>query len=107
MNEDADHHYMMFSATFNKACRQLARKYLAADHVRIRIGRPGSTHVNVDQNVRALTPFIEAVTRRLTFVDHLGGKASEEAGALRHVAGDASFADSYLCQQQETGRSAR
>lgn len=50
-NEDADHRYMMFSATFNKACRQLARKYLAADHIRIRIGRPGSCHINVDQAV--------------------------------------------------------
>lgn len=51
MNEDADHRYMMFSATFNKNCRELARKFLAEDHVRIRIGRPGSTHNNVDQNV--------------------------------------------------------
>ncbi|RAL12182.1 DEAD/DEAH box helicase [Aspergillus homomorphus CBS 101889] len=51
VNEDADHRYMMFSATFNKACRGLAREYLAADHVRIRIGRPGSTHINVQQNI--------------------------------------------------------
>ena len=51
MNEDADHRYMMFSATFNKECRVLARKFLADDHVRVRIGRPGSTHINVDQNV--------------------------------------------------------
>ncbi|EAW09311.1 DEAD/DEAH box helicase [Aspergillus clavatus NRRL 1] len=51
VNEDADHRYMMFSATFNKDCRRLARKFLAEDHVRIRIGRPGSTHVNVDQNI--------------------------------------------------------
>ncbi|KAI9037081.1 DEAD/DEAH box helicase [Aspergillus affinis] len=51
VNEDADHRYMMFSATFNKSCRELARKYLADDHVRIRIGRPGSTHINVDQNI--------------------------------------------------------
>lgn len=43
---------MMFSATFNKNCRELARKYLADDHVRVRIGRPGSTHINVEQNVR-------------------------------------------------------
>lgn len=42
---------MMFSATFNKDCRKLARNYLAEDHVRVRIGRPGSTHANVDQNV--------------------------------------------------------
>lgn len=45
---------MMFSATFNKSCRQLARKFLAEDHVRVRIGRPGSAHINVDQNVRSL-----------------------------------------------------
>ena len=51
VNEDADHRYMMFSATFNKECRQLARKFLADDHVRVRIGRPGSTHINVDQTV--------------------------------------------------------
>lgn len=42
---------MMFSATFNKSCRQLARKFLTEDHVRVRIGRPGSAHINVDQNV--------------------------------------------------------
>ncbi|KAL4873589.1 hypothetical protein BDV12DRAFT_160318 [Aspergillus spectabilis] len=51
VNEDADHRYMMFSATFNKDCRELARKFLADDHVRVRIGRPGSTHNNVDQNI--------------------------------------------------------
>jgi superfamily II DNA/RNA helicase len=51
VNEDADHRYMMFSATFNRSCRELARKFLSDDHVRVRIGRPGSTHVNVDQNV--------------------------------------------------------
>ncbi|KAM5442562.1 putative RNA helicase [Microsporum ferrugineum] len=49
INEDADHRYMMFSATFNKGCRQVARKYLANDYVRIRIGRVGSTHLNVTQ----------------------------------------------------------
>ncbi|KAK2742946.1 hypothetical protein FQN57_005076 [Myotisia sp. PD_48] len=51
VNEDADHRYMMFSATFSKGCRQVARKYLANDHVRIRIGRVGSSHLNVRQQV--------------------------------------------------------
>ncbi|KAL6237052.1 hypothetical protein BDW75DRAFT_229012 [Aspergillus navahoensis] len=51
LNEDADHRYMMFSATFNKGCRELARKFLADNHVRVRIGRPGSAHINVDQNI--------------------------------------------------------
>ncbi|EZF35861.1 ATP-dependent RNA helicase [Trichophyton mentagrophytes] len=51
VNEDADHRYMMFSATFNKGCRQVARKFLANDYVRIRIGRVGSTHLNVTQQL--------------------------------------------------------
>ncbi|KAL4906806.1 hypothetical protein BDW74DRAFT_166944 [Aspergillus multicolor] len=51
VNEDADHRYMMFSATFNKGCRELARNFLADDHVRVRIGRPGSTHINVNQKI--------------------------------------------------------
>ncbi|KAH8690538.1 putative DEAD/DEAH box RNA helicase [Talaromyces proteolyticus] len=55
-NEHADHRYMMFSATFNKYCRQLARKFLSADHVRIRVGRVGSTHVNIQQRVVFVTP---------------------------------------------------
>ncbi|GAM87094.1 hypothetical protein ANO11243_051150 [Dothideomycetidae sp. 11243] len=35
-NEDADHRYMMFSATFPKEARKLARQYLQEDYVRIR-----------------------------------------------------------------------
>lgn len=51
-NEDGDHCYMMFSATFNKSCRELARKHLENDYVRIRVGRAGSSHINIQQNVR-------------------------------------------------------
>jgi ATP-dependent RNA helicase DDX3X len=57
MNEDANHRYMLFSATFNKTMRRLAKKHLASDHVRIRIGRSGSTHGNVKQNVSLPRPF--------------------------------------------------
>lgn len=42
----------MFSATFNKECRQVAREYLENDHIRIRVGRVGSTHANIVQKVR-------------------------------------------------------
>ena len=31
--------------------RKLAKKFLANDHVRVRIGRAGSTHINVKQQV--------------------------------------------------------
>lgn len=42
---------MMFSATFPKSARDLAKEHLAHDHVRIRVGRAGSTHLNIKQNV--------------------------------------------------------
>lgn len=44
---------MMFSATFPKQARQVAREYMSDDHVRIRVGRAGSAHANVLQNVRS------------------------------------------------------
>ena len=50
-NEDADHLFMMFSATFPKGARILAREYMSKDHIRVRVGRAGSTHVNVTQKV--------------------------------------------------------
>jgi len=50
-NEDADHHYLLFSATFKPELRKVAKQYLSNDHIRIRIGRAGSTHVNVKQVV--------------------------------------------------------
>ena len=40
---------MMFSATFPKICRDLAKEHLAHEHVRIRVGRAGSSHANIKQ----------------------------------------------------------
>ncbi|OQE38631.1 hypothetical protein PENCOP_c008G08207 [Penicillium coprophilum] len=51
VNEDDDHRYLMFSATFNKEFRKLAKQYLSQDHVRLRVGRAGSSHHNVVQDV--------------------------------------------------------
>ena len=51
-NEDADHRYMMFSATFPKEARVLARDYLDDGHIRIHVGRRGSSHRNIKQSVR-------------------------------------------------------
>lgn len=50
-NEDANHRYLMFSATFNKEMRRIAKDHLNNDYVRIRVGRAGSTHLNVHQRV--------------------------------------------------------
>lgn len=47
--EEGNINYMMFSATFPKVCRDLAREHLAHEHVRIRVGRAGSSHANIKQ----------------------------------------------------------
>ena len=51
-NPDDDTTFMMFSATFPPQARKLARFHLAKDHVRVRVGRAGSTHENITQHVR-------------------------------------------------------
>ncbi|KAF2502944.1 ATP-dependent RNA helicase DED1 [Lophium mytilinum] len=50
-NEDADHMYLLFSATFPKQARELAKAYMSEEYVRIKVGRVGSTHTNIKQNV--------------------------------------------------------
>ncbi|CAE7207608.1 ATP-dependent RNA helicase DED1 [Pyrenophora teres f. teres] len=50
-NTDADHTYLMFSATFPKEARRLAKEYMADDFTRIKVGRVGSTHENIKQQI--------------------------------------------------------
>ncbi|KAK5239654.1 hypothetical protein LTR40_014358, partial [Exophiala xenobiotica] len=50
-NEDGDHRYLLFSATFPKRLQKLAAKFLDANHVHVSIGRTGSSHNNVKQHV--------------------------------------------------------
>ncbi|KAL8873133.1 MAG: hypothetical protein Q9174_001349 [Haloplaca sp. 1 TL-2023] len=66
-NADSDHVYLFFSATFNKAARMVAKKHLSTDHVRIRVGRAGSTHTNVVQKI----VFVEESKKREALWDLL------------------------------------
>ena len=50
-NDDADHVYLMFSATFSKEMRALARQYMAQGDYRLTVGRAGSSHRNIDQDI--------------------------------------------------------
>ncbi|KAI9662123.1 MAG: hypothetical protein M1831_002819 [Alyxoria varia] len=50
-NMNDDHQYMMFSATFAKDIRDTVAKYLTDDHIKIKVGRIGSTHSNIHQVV--------------------------------------------------------
>lgn len=42
---------MMFSATFPKGARQVAREYMSDEHVRIKVGRAGQAHKNIRQEI--------------------------------------------------------
>ncbi|KAI0434853.1 P-loop containing nucleoside triphosphate hydrolase protein [Xylaria sp. FL1042] len=48
--------YMLFSATFPTPVRKLAKTHLAENYVRIRVGRIGSTHENIRQDVVFVDP---------------------------------------------------
>lgn len=50
-SQDSQHQYLLFSATFDKRMRTLAKRYLAQDYIRIRIGRIGSTVPTITQRV--------------------------------------------------------
>ncbi|KAL2020969.1 hypothetical protein VTK56DRAFT_7743 [Thermocarpiscus australiensis] len=79
--EEGNIKYMLFSATFPKGARELAKTYLAENHVRIRVGRAGSSHENIKQNViyvdpslkkQALADLMSSLppTRTIIFVNH-------------------------------------
>jgi len=50
----------MFSATFPKSVRALARDFLADDYVFVKVGRVGSTTDNITQRVPPLSPLLPA-----------------------------------------------
>ncbi|TVY31493.1 ATP-dependent RNA helicase [Lachnellula subtilissima] len=54
--EDGNINYLMFSATFPKIAQQLATEHLAPNHVRVRVGRAGSSHKNIKQDIVYVEP---------------------------------------------------
>ena len=65
--EEGNITYMMFSATFPKSARDLAKDHLKTDHVRIRVGRAGSSHTNIKQDI----VFVDAAAKRTALYDLL------------------------------------
>lgn len=57
--EEGNVKYMLFSATFPKEARDLAKTHLAETHVRLRVGRAGSSHGNIKQNVIMTDPYLK------------------------------------------------
>lgn len=58
---------MLFSATFPKPARDLAKAHLSPAYVRIRVGRAGSTHKNIVQSV----VLVEEYQKKQVLVDIL------------------------------------
>lgn len=54
-NDNADHNYLMFSATFPDELRELADQYMTENHYYLAVGRAGSTHKNIKQDVIEVT----------------------------------------------------
>ncbi|KAK0615763.1 P-loop containing nucleoside triphosphate hydrolase protein [Bombardia bombarda] len=65
--EEGNIKYMLFSATFPKSTRELAKSHLAEDHVRLRVGRAGSTHKNIKQNII----FVDSFMKKKALIDLL------------------------------------
>ncbi|KAK3363496.1 P-loop containing nucleoside triphosphate hydrolase protein [Lasiosphaeria hispida] len=57
--EEGNVNYMFFSATFPKPIRELAKTHLNESHVRIAVGRAGSCHKNIKQNVVLVDPMMK------------------------------------------------
>ncbi|KAL2065460.1 hypothetical protein VTL71DRAFT_3130 [Oculimacula yallundae] len=57
--EEGNIKYLMFSATFPKVARDLATQHLAHNHVRIHVGRAGSSHQNIKQDIVFIEPHIK------------------------------------------------
>ena len=51
VNASLAHAYIMMSATFPGPTRAVARKFLSNSHTKIRVGRVGSTHANITQEI--------------------------------------------------------
>lgn len=63
--EEGNVKYMLFSATFPKSARDLAKTHLAENHVRFRVGRAGSSHGNIKQEII----FVEFTMKRQALLD--------------------------------------
>jgi len=59
---------MLFSATFPKGARDLAKEHLSEEHVRFRVGRAGSSHENITQQIFYVQPEL----KRKALMDLLG-----------------------------------
>ncbi|KAK3996121.1 putative ATP-dependent RNA helicase [Cladorrhinum sp. PSN332] len=65
--EEGNINYMLFSATFPKAARDLAKTHMAETHLQLRVGRAGSSH----QNIKQVVIYTDPAMKKQALVDLL------------------------------------
>ncbi|KAI8957827.1 DEAD-domain-containing protein [Daldinia sp. FL1419] len=88
--------YMLFSATFPGAVRKLAKDHLAMNHLRIRVGRIGSSHVNISQEVI----FVKRELKREALMNALGAMEPRRTIIFVNSKRTADEIDDYLFHKQ-------
>lgn len=83
---------MMFSATFPKSLRDIAKQHLSKDFCRFRVGRAGSSHVNIEQNVI----FVEPSAKRRALLDLLYSRPPARTMVFVNNKRTADEIDDYL-----------
>ncbi|KAJ5692314.1 hypothetical protein N7462_001737 [Penicillium macrosclerotiorum] len=95
VNEDSDHRYLMFSASFNKECRKLARNYLGRDHIRIRISRPGS----VVRHIQQVVHFVDERKKKQALYDLLLSLVPTRTLIFVNSKREVDYVDDFLFNQ--------
>lgn len=76
----------MFSATFPKTVRLLARDFLADDYVFVKVGRVGSTTDNITQRVLHIPPPVCSLTHsHLPSIQSLASGSSDGGSPRVHL----------------------
>src|SRR5689334_12129483 len=87
---------MLFSATFPKQARELAKTHLAETHVRLRVGRAGSSHENIKQSVIYVDPSL----KKQALVDLIKSLPPTRTIIFVNSKHTAEEVDDYLYNQQ-------
>ncbi|KAI1259857.1 P-loop containing nucleoside triphosphate hydrolase protein [Xylariaceae sp. FL1019] len=90
--EEGNVKYMLFSATFPTAVRKLAKTHLAETHIRIKVGRVGSTHANIRQDI----VYIEYSMKKQALLDLLWSRKPTRTIIFVNSKRQADEVDDYL-----------
>lgn len=94
-NDDDDHQYMMFSATFPEEVREVAGDLLAPDRIMVHVGRIGASHKNIQQ----IIVFTDAAMKKAALYDLLLSRPPGRTVVFCNSKGCADEVDDFLFRQ--------